>query len=401
MMDNEIQLISDGDGLAVVGEPTAVERFLRSEGLWAASKGFDLRRLTSLLGLGSDVAQAASEITANSGRWIKLTEESARLVKEHGLMESKTPGESHLMVGIPGAVKSWLQAETGPASALTNPAVLAGVAGLMAQAARQQTMAEITDYLVRIDEKVDDVLGKVDGTVLKDMRGARLQIRRAMTMREQEGRVTGDAWSEVQNASGKLADVQGYALLQLETTAEKLESKTRTGGLAQATEEARPEVRKWLAVLADCFQLQDAFDVLALDRALDESADAVAARRRGLEADRRDRLDLIARHTEHLLGRMDLAVGRANATMVWTRTKSLAVIESGNHLAAGVHEFHELLGVEADRRSWDARKLGPVVSRSAQAIQKTKDAAPYAATVVTVAGLAAAAGQKLQDRDKG
>ena len=29
-MDNEIQLISDGDGLAVIGDPAAVERFLVS-----------------------------------------------------------------------------------------------------------------------------------------------------------------------------------------------------------------------------------------------------------------------------------------------------------------------------------------------------------------------------------
>lgn len=32
-MDTEIQLISDGDGLAVIGDPAAVERLLRSEGL--------------------------------------------------------------------------------------------------------------------------------------------------------------------------------------------------------------------------------------------------------------------------------------------------------------------------------------------------------------------------------
>ena len=40
-MSAEIQLISDGDGLAVIGEPSAVERFLAAEGLpskiWAAS----------------------------------------------------------------------------------------------------------------------------------------------------------------------------------------------------------------------------------------------------------------------------------------------------------------------------------------------------------------------------
>jgi hypothetical protein len=42
-MDSEIQLISDGDGLAVIGDPTAVDEFLRSEGLWASSKKLDLR----------------------------------------------------------------------------------------------------------------------------------------------------------------------------------------------------------------------------------------------------------------------------------------------------------------------------------------------------------------------
>jgi hypothetical protein len=32
-VDSEIQLISDSDGLAVIGEPAAVELFLESEGL--------------------------------------------------------------------------------------------------------------------------------------------------------------------------------------------------------------------------------------------------------------------------------------------------------------------------------------------------------------------------------
>lgn len=67
-MDNEIQLVSDGDGLAVIGEPKAIETFLRAEALWDVSKKFDLRRLRSLLGIGSDIAQATSEIAANSGR---------------------------------------------------------------------------------------------------------------------------------------------------------------------------------------------------------------------------------------------------------------------------------------------------------------------------------------------
>lgn len=46
-MDNEIQLISDGDGLAVIGNATDVERFLVSEGL--SSKDLGLQRLKSVM----------------------------------------------------------------------------------------------------------------------------------------------------------------------------------------------------------------------------------------------------------------------------------------------------------------------------------------------------------------
>jgi len=293
------------------------------------------------------------------------------------------------MVGVPGKVRNWLQAEQGVGSLLTNPAALSGVAGLMAQVAGQQTMAEITNYLNRLDAKVDDVLGKVDDTVLKDMRGARFQIRRAQTMRDQEGRVTFDSWSEVQNASGKLADVQGYALLQLEAIAEKLESENRVGGLAIAAEEARREVQKWLAVLADCFRLQESFDVLALDKAMGESPAALNARRQGLEADRKDRLELISTHTMKLLTRMDAAVDAANKKMLWTRTKSLAVIDSGNDLALGVQEFHDLLGIEAETPSWVAKQLGRAADLGSQVIQKSKDGAPAAAGVVALAATAA------------
>ncbi|MCP6025678.1 hypothetical protein NL375_31075, partial [Klebsiella pneumoniae] len=87
--------------------------------------------------------------------------------------------------------------------------------------------------------------------------------------------------------------------------AKKLENGKSVRGLVTAAEEAKPEVQKWLAVLADTFQLQEAFDVLALDKAMDESPAVLNARRQGLQADRSDRLELIAGHTEDLLGRMD------------------------------------------------------------------------------------------------
>src|SRR5664280_1920268 len=105
-MDNEIQLISDGDGMAVIGNPTDVERFLVSEGL--SSKDLGLPRLGAAFSSGAATAQAGAEIAANSGRWVKLTKESAQAVKKYGLTETKTPGVSHAMVGQRGQIKQWI-----------------------------------------------------------------------------------------------------------------------------------------------------------------------------------------------------------------------------------------------------------------------------------------------------
>jgi hypothetical protein len=395
-MDDEVQLISDDDRLAVIGDRTAVEEFLRSEGLWASSKKLDLRRLKSLFGIGADVVQAASEIAANSAHWLKLTPESGHLYKKYGLMETKTPGVSHAMVGKPGSIQKWLQIEQGPGSLLTNPAMLSGAAGIMAQAAMQQAMADITNYLATIDEKVDDVLRKQDDAVVAQMVGTGQAIERAMTIREETGGVNETLWSTVDQTHTTIGSTQRYALDQLDAIAKKLES-TKVGGLAKTARQAESEVPKWLAVLARCFQLQDGIDVLELDRVLDESPEKLAAYRRGLKKARQKRRELISGHTEHLLARMDAAVGTANAKRFFHLAPSEAVVHSSNHVAAGVHDFHGRLGIESGLQSWGARRLGDAAEMAANAIEKTKEATPI---IIATVGAAAVIGgaEALQER---
>jgi len=181
-MDDEIQLISDGDGLAVIGDPAAVERFLVFEGL--SSKDLGLPRLGAVLSTGAAAAQAGSEIAANSGRWVKLTKESAQLASKYGLRRSSKTGLSTgVLKGNSGQVRGFVQFGRGPGSLLANPALLAGAAGIMAQVAMQQTMDEIIDYLATIDEKLDDVLRAQEDAVWADMIGVGLDIDEAMTIR--------------------------------------------------------------------------------------------------------------------------------------------------------------------------------------------------------------------------
>ncbi len=102
-------------------------------------------------------------------------------------------------------------------------------------------------------------------------------------------------------------------------------------------------------------------------------------------------METISQHTGHLLDRMDAAVGTANAKIFWNRTKSPAVVLSGNYVATVVHDFHALLGIEFDPRSWEERQLGSAAEMGSQTIQKTKDMAPYVAAagvgLLGVAGL--------------
>lgn len=359
-MTDEIQLISDGEGLAVIGDSKAVEAFLAAEGL--PSRDLGLPRLRKVMGVGAGGMQAASEIAANSGRWVKLTKESAEAVQKYGLMKTRTRGVSHAMVGKPGEIKQWIQIAKGPGSLAANPAVLSGAAGIMTQLAMQQAMDEITDYLATIDQKLDDVLRAQKDAVLADMIGVDLVIEEAMTVREHVGRVSEVTWSKVQGTGMTIARTQAYALRQLDALADKVESKAKIGDLADASEEAGAKVQEWLAVLARCFQLQDAIAVLEVDRVLDAAPDELDRHRLALRAARQQRMDLISRSTGRLMARLDEAASTANAKVLLHPGKAPAIVRSSNHVATSVIELDGHLGIERDRGMLTTRRWVEAVS---------------------------------------
>ena len=354
-INDEIQLISDGDGLAVIGEPAVVDRFLASEGL-VATRDFGLPTVRGVMSTGAAAAEAGSGIAANSGRWVKLTKESAELVKKHGLRESKSGLKTGVVKGSKGQVKTFVQFAKGPGTMLTNPAVLAGAAGVMAQVAMRQTMDEITNYLAVIDEKVDDVLRAQKDTVLARMIGTGLVIDEAFTIREHGGRVNEVTWSKVQAAPATIAETQAYALRQLDALADKLESKRNLSDLAEAAEQAQEKAQDWLVVLARCWQLQDAISVLELDRVLDAAPDDLDGHRLGLKAARQNRLELLSRTTERLLSRLDAAAAKANTKVLRHPTRAREVVHASNQVGMAVLQFHERLGIEGGRQSVEARR---------------------------------------------
>ncbi|WP_326828519.1 hypothetical protein OIE13_19790 [Streptosporangium sp. NBC_01810] len=261
-----------------------------------------------------------------------------------------------MLKGNNGQIKGFVEFVKRPGSLPTNPALLAGAAGIMAQLAMQQAMDEITNYLATIDEKVDDVLRAQKDAVLADMVGVDFVIEEATTVREHVGRVSEVTWSKVQATSMTIARTQAYALRQLDALAEKVEHKAKIGDLAKTSKEAESKVQEWLAVLARCIQLQDAIAVLELDRVLDASPEELDRHRLGLRAARQNRLERISRSTEHLMARMNAAAGTANTKVLLHPTASRTVVHSSNHVATAVVDFQGRLGIERGRQSLEARR---------------------------------------------
>jgi len=370
IMSNEIELVRDGDGLSVIGAPADIERFMLSAGLDnVPSRDLDLQRLRSFSGTGGAALGVAADIAQNSGRWVKLTEESAKAVQQYGLMASKTPGVSHAMIGQPGDIKQWLQIAQAPTALLSGPFALTALSTMMQQRAMQEQMDAIVEYLQEIDEKLDDILRAQKDAVLADMIGVDLMIEEALTVRDQVGRVSEITWSKVQATGMTVARTQAYAIRQLDAIADKLEKKADLGDIAKATREAEPRVREWLAVIARTFQLQDGISVLELDRVLDAAPEDLESHGLGLRTARQNRIDLIGRSTARLLSQMDATVQRANAKVLLNPFDAPAAVKSSNKVATGVLHFRGRLGIESGHEAKDAKRWSQAVAEVGEKVR--------------------------------
>jgi hypothetical protein len=352
-MDDEIELISDGDGLAIIGDPTAVDRFIKSLELSPDTKS---DRLGSLLTLGSIGLSAGALIAANSGSWLKLTEESAAAIKNFGLTPTKTPGISYAMIGAPGDIAKWVEVVSPTLSMVTNPAFLAGAAGIMMQLTMKDQMDAITDYLAIIDAKLDGVIRSQTNQVLARIDGVDLAIREARSIRDSVGRVSDVTWSKVQGSVQSIHETMGYSLRQIADVADKIENSSKIADLMKMTQEAASDIQKWLVVLARCFELLDAIGILELDRVLDASPEELDSHRVGLKSARREQLDYILERTDYLLIRTTAAVNKANSNVLFNPVQSPAVIKSCNQVVSMILDLRTLLGIVASADSSQAIK---------------------------------------------
>lgn len=362
MNKEEIEIVADGDGIAVLGDKNAVDTMLASLNL--QSKDMVIDRVVSKASFGAVAAQTAAEVSANYGRWVKLSEQSAKVFKVENLMKGSSDGLGRAIVMNNGKTANILEIVTKPSALLANPAILAGVGGIMAQLAMQQSMDQINDYLAVIDEKIDDLKRAQNDAMLAEIDGVSMTIDQAMTVREGVGHVNDVTWSKVQNSEQIIAAKQAQALRSLIAIAEKLEKKAKMGELAKIAKDAEAQVNQWLSVLARCFRMQDGIAVLELDRVLHGLPAEYEKHRIAVNLGREHRIDLITKSTNEILERISKVASNANSKVLLHPKSAGAVVQAANGISSGVNDLQVLLGIEGSNRYLDQKRWKAAVSEA-------------------------------------
>ena len=350
-MQNEIELISDGDGVAIVGSPTAVESFLESFRLHGSER--PISKLFHISGKVASFAAQIPQIAKNSSRWVQITEESAQKIKEFGLVPTKCEGISYAMVGSAGRIDSWVQLVDKPAIFL-NPAILTAFGSMMAQRRLEKSLEEIKEYLETIDQKVDKISRTQMNIQLARLDGVRTSVFEAMRLRESVGKVSEITWSKVQSSVSTIYEIEGLALRQIRDETAALEVDQNLTVLRSATTEFQKNIQMWMSVIADCAYLHDAVSLIELERVMDNNSDDLDSHRIGLRLARQERMNTISDAFQAIFGRVIEVGEHANSRVLYNPIDSPGTVESCRAITAAVGELCSTLQLEAVSREISA-----------------------------------------------
>ncbi len=272
-LESKIEILQDENGLAIFGDPQLQSEFLSElQKLGISDKGnaLELSRLEQFLGKASSVLENLSNVAADSGRYLKLTPESAEKLQKIGLIPVKGGGSgiSHAVLGKSGDIKGWLQVESGLGSLFSNPAALAGVSGILAEQALISEIKKISEMLDKLDNKIDSIRNDLRIKSKASLNRASDAIADAQVkITYNDGQLNSTTWSIVRDTLSDIDKVRNEAVEQLGQMSESAQDAIRAGDikkLGRQMQTLEEDVVRWLSLLARSLQLREEFAVLEL-----------------------------------------------------------------------------------------------------------------------------------------
>ena len=255
-----VSIIQDEQGITFLGDAGVIDLWLKSEGF--DSKAFKAKAVQTV-SMASKGAQKASDAMVESGRWVKLTKESAELVAKYGKNGKKGALQAGVVRQPNGRIIKHLKF-TQPGQ--LNPAMLTGISGVMVQMALEQAVSEITDYLKDIDAKLDDLLRDQKDQTVSKLAGISHMIDETMLIYQQVGSISETTWSKVSSCPQDIATIQAYAIAKIKGLTEKVEREQDPKQIRPLTQQIRQEIHQWLGMLASAVKMQDQVSCIELAR---------------------------------------------------------------------------------------------------------------------------------------
>lgn len=382
-----VTVFDAGDGFLLFGSEGALDAFDAEAGV--ISRPISRKHLARASG---HAGAGAGKLMEQSGRWVKLTRDSAKDAKAFGGVEKLTSG---VLRGGNGQIAKHLRFENiGMAAALT-PAAPAVLGAMATQYALEAALDDITAYLETIDLKLDQLLKQRKTETLGQIGGVTLAIDEAAAIYAQTGTVSGVTWSKVQGTSFALQTMQWEAVEQLDVVAHNVQTAAGDADkAAKALGQAQEDAQFWLGVLARTIALQDRYYVLELARVEEEDVLQLDAHRQGIAVARAERVRRIATGLDAVSHAVIAAADLTNAAKVANPIAAPRVARHANGLSVGMSSF-------AQHAHLELGQLG-VVDETPWA-QAARGLAGEASSVVGaagagVAGRAKAVGQAFEDR---
>lgn len=388
-MSDSVEIISDGDGFAVVGSEKEINDFLESLALTA--RPLPIQRAHDFATRSSSNFRPEPNAMDRAAVWIRSTERTLRTLEELGLAPSGLEGVFRGILKRVDAAGGWSNALSASSQLTSNPMMLSGVAGLLAQAALESALEEIADYLKTIDRKLDDLIRSQTNAILARVDGVRFAVDEAFTIKQATGKVSDVTWSKIQSTSLTLFETESYAIRQIQDETYRIKVDNPVADILDSVQTAAGNIPMWLTILTNCAALYDSIAILELDRVMDTNPSDLDQHRIGLQVAREKRLKAISVALESMLDRVTESVDRANTKVLFNPIQTPKTVESCRTIAISIIEVSAIFGVTTPEQSADARRW---VDAATERIEATRQATSGTAEAVQHVSKEAAANAK-------
>lgn len=344
----DVTIFEATDGILLFGPDTALAIFDKE--VAGGSKKISQKDVARIAG---HAGMAVGKLQADSGRWLKLTSESAEhLSKFRGTSIGKDKLLPGVLRGDKGKFVKQLKFQDLSKASFFTPAAPMVLGAMATKYALEASLDEISAYLEVIDQKLDQLIQQKKTETLGQIGGVALAIGEANAILTKTGRVSPVTWSKVQATSLSLQTMQAEAIAALYALSDSIAAvQGNTDNVAKELRRAKEDTQFWLGVLARTIALQDRQYLLELARIEDENELQLDAHREGISVARTERVRRIAAGLDSFSQAVIRASQLTNAAKVANPINAPKVARLANTISEMITTFKEHADLELQKTS--------------------------------------------------